>query len=135
GRGFANIEGVDTIPYEAGDILVFAHGDGYKMQDALTSAPELDFDQTIAFMRALAEGSLPFVVLKGGGGPPTATTICGFLGCDARPFNPILASLPRMLLMRSPRSDGRDLLDRLIDLTLEEAQAARPGGQGMSLRL
>src|SRR5690606_32858705 len=74
-------------------------------------------------------------LLEGGGGPPEATTICGFLGCDMRPFNPILVSLPRMLLLRRPRSDGRDFLDSLIHLTLEEAQAARPGGQGISLRL
>ncbi len=135
GRGFASIPGVDPIPYEAGDILVFAHGDGYRMQDALSSQPELDFDQTISFMRALAEGSLPFVVLEGGGGPPAATTICGFMGCDVRPFNPILASLPRMLRLRRQRTDGRDLLDRLIDLVVEEARAERPGGQGISLRL
>lgn len=135
GCGFASIPGAGPIPYEAGDILVFAHGDGYKMQDTLASAPEFDFDQTITFMRALAEGALPFVVLEGGGGAPAATTICGFLGCDARPFNPILASLPRMLRLRRPPSDGHDLLDRLIDLTVEEAQAARPGGRGISLRL
>src|SRR4029079_13371321 len=30
-----------------------------------------------------------------GGGTEHATVVCGFLGCDERPFNPLLAALPR----------------------------------------
>ena len=26
--------------------------------------------------------------------------ICGFLGCDLRPFNPVLSALPRLLRVR-----------------------------------
>ena len=32
-----------------------------------------------------------------GGGHDRATMVCGFLGLDARPFNPLLAALPRVL--------------------------------------
>ena len=32
-----------------------------------------------------------------GGGCDRATIVCGFLGLDARPFNPLLAALPRVL--------------------------------------
>lgn len=28
---------------------------------------------------------------------PDTTFVCGFLGCDLRPFNPLLAALPRRL--------------------------------------
>ena len=46
-----------------------------------------------------------------GGGRERATVVCGFLGCDARPFNPLLASLPRVLhmpgLARERRVVGR----------------------------
>lgn len=135
GSGYASVPGVEPIAYESGDILVFPHGDAYTMQNAIGTPPELNFDETLHFMKMLADGSLPFVVAEGGGEPPTATTICGFLGCDARPFNPVLASLPRMLRLRRPRAQGHDMLDKLIELTMGEAQAGKPGSSGISLRL
>jgi len=46
----------------------------------------------------MMSGRLPFVVTEGGGGDPPAKFVCGFLGCDARPFIPLLAQLPRLLL-------------------------------------
>ncbi len=133
GSGLASVPGVDPIAYDTGDILIFPHGDGYRMQNAVDTPPELDFDQTLAFMQSLANGSLPFVVAEGGGGPPPATTICGFLGCDSHPFNPVLAGLPRMLRLRRPRNG--DMLDSLIGLTMNEARSGKPGGRSVRLRL
>lgn len=134
GAGFASVPGVPPMGYDSGDILVFPHGDGYKMQNAPDTPPEFDIDGVLQFMSALADGSLPFVVPEGGGGEPSTKTICGFLGCDARPFNPILASLPRMLRLRRPGSEP-DMLDRLIEMTMAEAQSGRPGSRGVGLRL
>ncbi len=75
------------------------------------------------------------MVTEGGGGPALTRYVCGFLGCDSRPFNPLLGALPR--LMRIPRVGGApgDLLDRLIELTLAEAPAQRPGAECVRLRL
>ena len=44
--------------------------------------------------------SAPRVVVEGGGGPERVDIVCGFLGCDVRPFNPVLASLPRLVHLR-----------------------------------
>lgn len=134
GSGYASVPGVEPMAYESGDILVFPQGDGYKMQNAPNTPPEFDLEGVLTFIEALARGSLPFVVQEGGGEPPRNLTLCGFLGCDARPFNPILASLPRMLRLRRPR-DEPDMLDRLIEMTMAEAQRDAPGGRGVSLRL
>ena len=57
-------------------------------------------DGTLQFFRDMMSGRLPFVVTEGGGNPPPAKFICGFLGCDTRPFNPLLAHLPRLLVIR-----------------------------------
>ena len=83
----------------------------------------------------MAAGQLPFEVFEGGSGPEVTRYVCGFLGCDARPFNPLLEALPR--LMRIPRADGapRDLLDRLIDVTLAEVSVQRAGSECIRLRL
>jgi AraC-like DNA-binding protein len=42
-------------------------------------------------------GRYPETVRLGEGGPVAATFVCGFLGCDRRPFNPLLSTLPRRL--------------------------------------
>ena len=48
----------------------------------------------------MAAGRLPFTVAEGGGGDERAEFVCGFLGCDLRPFNPLLEALPRLLHLR-----------------------------------
>ena len=92
---------------EAGDVLVVPHGQAY----ALTSEPGLrtgfsDAD-TLAWFRDMSSGRLPFVVEEGGGGPERIGMVCGFLGCDALPFNPVLATLPPLVRVRLPPGDGR----------------------------
>ena len=55
----------------------------------------------------MAAGRLPFTVEEGGGGAERAEFVCGFLGCDLRPFNPLLEALPRLLLLRRRGGRGR----------------------------
>jgi AraC-like DNA-binding protein len=96
---------------------------------------ELTADNALDFFRAMAAGKLPFVIQEGGGGPDRAQFVCGFLGCDVHPFNPLLGMLPRLLHIARPAGDRGDLLDRLIDLTLAEAQSHDLGGECIRLGL
>lgn len=113
--------------------MVFPSGDGYRMGTEANTPPEFDFTQTMGFFRGLAAGTLPFVIPEGGGAPPPTRVICGFLGCDAGPFNPLIASLPPMLIIR--RSGEEDMLNRLIELTLAEAHRTRAGAASVRLGL
>ena len=135
GHGLARIPGGDPIALGPGDIVVLPHEDAYVMQSAEGVPPEFSPEETMAFFRALAAGALPFTVTEGGGGAPPARVICGFLGCDPGPGNPLFAAVPRLLHVRRPAGEGSDLLDRLIELTLAEAQADRPGGASIRLGL
>ena len=135
GSGYASVPGLAPQLFTAGDVIVFPHADPYAMLSRPGEPPELSADETLQFFRDMAAGTLPFVVTEGGGGSERAKFVCGFLGCDARPFNPLLATLPRLLHMKRPPDAGSDLLDRLIDLTLAEAQARRAGGECIRLGL
>lgn len=135
GSGWAGVAGAEPIRFEAGDILVFPHGDPYAMLSAPGQEPEFDEPASVQFFRAMAAGQLPFEVREGGNGPERARFVCGFLGCDVQPFNPILASLPRLLHVRRPDAGPEGLLERLIDLTLAEARSPRAGGECIRLRL
>ena len=135
GSGWADIPGVASARFEAGDVLVFPHADPYSMLSTPGQPPEFDVGATLQFFRDMAAGRLPFVVHEGGGGPERTRFVCGYLGCDMRPFNPVLSTLPRLLHVRRPAAAREDLLDRLIELTLAEAWNRRLGGECIRLRL
>lgn len=133
GDGVAAVAGGAHQRYSAGDIVIFPRGDGYRMATAEDTPPEFDYDQTMGFFHGLAAGTLPFVIAEGGGRPPPTRVICGFLGCDAGPFNPLLASLDPQVIVRRP--DDAPLLNHLIELTLREAQRDMAGGASVRLGL
>ena len=135
GSGWAGVLGEQQIAFDAGDILVFPHGDAYSIVSGPDDHRDLDVDSALDFFRAMASGRMPVVVTEGGGGPESAQFVCGFLGCDARPFNPLLATLPRLLHVRRADAANGDLLDRLVQLTLAEADAQRAGAACIRLRL
>jgi AraC-like DNA-binding protein len=92
-------------------------------------------DDTLAWFRDMASGQLPIVVREGGAGTERIHVICGFLGCDALPFNPLLATLPQLLHVRRPPSAGRDRLDALIEFALSELRDKRAGSRSVLLRI
>ena len=135
GSGWAGIPNGPTATFEAGDILVFPHGDAYSMLSEAGQRPEYDAEATLAFLRDMAAGRLPLVVKEGGGGPGGARFVCGYLGCDVRPFNPVLATLPPLLHVKRAAARVGDPLAPLIQLTLAETGRQRAGGEAIRLRL
>ena len=128
GAGWVRMAGMDPVRFESGDILVFPQTDPYALLSTPDQKPEFDVDGTTQFLREMAAGEHPFVVREGGAGPERTQFVCGYLGCDMRPFNPLLSALPRMLRIRRTGADGDELLDQLIRLTLSEARIRRFGG-------
>jgi AraC-like DNA-binding protein len=128
--------GEAPVRLEAGDILLIPHGDAYVISSAAqTCAAAPDMEPSMQFFRHMARGELPFVVEEGGGGKASTRLICGFLGSDVRPFNPLLGTLPRLVHVRAPADPARDRLQTLVDYTLAEARQLRPGGQCVLVRL
>jgi len=121
--------------FEAGDIIVFPRGDGYFMGLPRQETRAPNVEQASGFMQRMSGGQLPFQVQFGGGGAERLGVVCGFLGCDMRPFNPLLGTLPRLLHIKGVAGRQEDRLDRLLELTLAEARDPAPGGESVRLRL
>jgi hypothetical protein len=83
--------------FEAGDVLVIPHGDAYHLADPPEAERTYGHEDAVSFFRDMAAGKLPSTVFEGGNGPGKSQFICGFLGCDVRPFNPVLSALPRLI--------------------------------------
>jgi AraC-like DNA-binding protein len=110
------------IALSRGDIVVYPHGDPYFMAPDRTTQPTSDADAAglIALLSGVADGSIPANLSDGGIGADRIQFICGFLGCDAPPFHPLLQVLPRILVVRG--ATGR--LQRLVELALAEVDGA-----------
>ena len=59
--------------------------------------------------------------------------VCGFLGCDLRPFNPLMAALPRLLHLPAAHAGG--WVARVIDQAVGESMQRRPGADAVLERL
>jgi AraC-like DNA-binding protein len=118
------------VRLEAGDAILFPRGDDHRMasEPGLSAAPNWE-----VFQRP-TDRPLPFVVSEFEGGGEETRLVCGFLGCDKRPYNPLLDALPRMLHVKCPQ-DGANLTCDLIRVALAEGQASRPGGESVLAKL
>jgi AraC-like DNA-binding protein len=136
GSGCISIGDGTPLAFAEGDVLVIPHGDTYAMRSAPGVCSGLSHEDSLDFFRAMAAGQLPFVVAEGGGGLAITRYVCGFLGCEARPFNPLLGALPPLIRTRRGIGASGGLLDRLIELTLAEvSKGRRPGSDCVRLRL
>jgi AraC-like DNA-binding protein len=136
GRCWATVSGVAPVRLETGDILVIPHGDRYSMSSAPDMRSTAPSDAVLMFFRHMAGPFAPAVVIEGGGGNEGADLVCGFLGCDTRPFNPVLEALPRMLhLPRDPAGRTGDRLTDLIEFAVAESRERRSGARCVLLHL
>ena len=133
GGCWAGLTGAPPERLETGDVLVIPHGDAYYLADPPEAERTYGHEEAVAFFRDMAAGKLPPTVIEGGNGTGKSQFICGFLGCDLRPFNPVLSALPRLLCVRPPISGNG--LSHLIAFALNELHELRVAGQVVRLRM
>lgn len=132
GRCWGGLAGAQPVDLVAGDVIVFPQGDPH----VVSSEPGMRGTTEMALFEGADATQLPFLHRFGSGGGAPTQVMCGFLGCDARPFNPLLATLPRMIHLRD-RGDGASggWLAQFSRIALAESQAKRAGGEGVLARM
>jgi AraC-like DNA-binding protein len=131
GQAYAGPVDEPSVLLSAGDLIVFPQGDSH----VVSSAPGMRATPSIEFHKNLPATELPLAMQMGGGGDHTAV-VCGFLGCDVRPFNPLLATLPRTLVVRRERlAQSPASPHSLLELAVSESRQRRSGSQAMLARL
>lgn len=124
GRCYGGLVGEDLVELLPGDVIVFPHGDAH----AMASAPGLRGPH----VNTSTPDRYPHTVYLGEHGPRVASFVCGFLGCDRRPFNPLLAALPRRMHMRGISNTGLGAFTRQLT---EESSRGRAGADEVLTRL
>ena len=132
GDGWAATAGESPVRLSAGDIVMFPRGDAHVMSSALGMRASPDSADWIFTARndpkpiALAYHN---GVLRPGAAVPVDEArnivVCGFVGCDLRPFNPLIATLPRLLHL--PASDVGGWVRDVLHQAVLESRQRRPG--------
>jgi AraC-like DNA-binding protein len=132
GRGWAQLidQSQPAMCLDVGDAVIIARGDGHSISSEVGThaVPNADL------YRRPASEALPFVLHEFGGHGEKARFVCGFLGCDVRPYNPVLEALPRILHVRRSSAAGILTFD-LMRTALEESQQPRAGGQAILAKI
>jgi len=131
GACWATIVGHDIPPIQlaAGDVIAFPQGDAH----ILSSAPGMR-GRVAEHHFAFADGlPVPVMLNIDGGGAERTHLVCGFLGCDPRPFNPLLEALPPILHLRAPAQNN--WLEGFMRFALMEGSEKRIGGSQILSRL
>ena len=125
GRCYGGVIGEEQVELVPGDVIVFPHGDAHVMSSGRDVRVGRDVLRT-------TQPHYPFTVFLGDQGQPGASLVCGFLGCDRRPFNPLLAALPRRMHMRGMSSGWLSGFTRQV---VEESRLGRAGAANVLTRL
>jgi AraC-like DNA-binding protein len=70
-----------------------------------------------------------------GGGSEQATIVCGFLGLDRTPFNPLLEALPRQLRVPGSALGKDSWVSTFLRAVVAESNQRRPGGEAVLERM
>jgi AraC-like DNA-binding protein len=132
GRCFARTIGGETIALEAGEVVVFTQGDAHIM----SSSPGMSASPPTADVLEIAfAGQMPFHINYANGGPGSTNLVCGYLACDARPFNPLLEALPPVIKVGNPRGGEPGWLGQFIRFAVAEVAEKRSGGETVLTKL
>lgn len=140
GDGWAAVDGEPPVKLGAGDVVMFPHGDRHVLSSApgieplrrsaewVFSTRGLPKPMPIAYHHGVVEPGAPIPVDEA-----DTIAVCGFLGCDLRPFNPLISALPRILHLPARQASG--WAQRVIEQAVVESSDARPGGDAVLERL
>jgi AraC-like DNA-binding protein len=142
GSCWASTAGESPIQLHAGDVVLFPQGDPHTMSSApglsaTSPGTSLFYSQRppqLPFALSVKDAELTMTHLDDDA-HDCATVVCGFLGLDARPFNPLLAALPRVLRISGSTLGEDSWVMTLMRAVVTESSSKRPGGEAVLARM
>ena len=136
GKCYARLaDGKDVVELGAGDLILFPRGDRHVLAAASGAALRLKpVDMSGENLDELLKRGEVAALKEGGAGEATRI-VCGFLACDRRLAEPIIASLPRMLKVSLRNRGTAAWVQSSIRYSVAESASSRPGSAVVLARL
>jgi AraC-like DNA-binding protein len=131
GECYAVQKGHEPVRLQAGDLIVFPHGDQHTLASEASLRAPGSFDMTDIDLST----QRPWKIVGGGNGSDRIKLVCGFLGCDVRPFNPLLAALPPRIHCSGQNPDCNARLSHFYQMAVMESNGQRIGGESILAKL
>jgi AraC-like DNA-binding protein len=125
GTCWAGLPDAPPVQMHPGDVIVFPHGHPHIMSSSERNRSALEQNVSVP-------SRYPETVLLGPAAVRNTTFVCGFLGCDVRPYNPLLASLPTQMHL-SGGAEG--WLSQFPQQVVAESRAGRVGSATVLTRM
>ena len=129
GQASARVPGYDSMPLEAGDIVVLPRGDAHELWNG--SVSQLT-DSSLLLPRILS-GAI--VSERGGGSGPITKFICGYIGCDRHAERLFLAGLPPLFKVNIRREPSGEWIESSIRYLASERGSTRAGQSALLSKL
>ena len=140
GGGWAGMDGMAPLRLQAGDIVMFPHGDAH----VLSSAPGMRAAGGDQSWRATTRDLPKPILLAFHDGlcefdtevPPNRASVvlvCGFISCDLRPFNPLIGALPPLLHL--PATGVGAWVAPMLEQAVAESRHRRAGSAAVLERV
>ncbi len=117
------------IALRAGDLVVFPQGDAHSISDA-PDRPTVELLEILR-QRGCAWGK---AMVYGGDGPMT-TLLCGNFRLEQGELHPLLAMLPKVMLVRGEDGRAAHWLEPTLDMLERETSSQRPGSEAVLARM
>jgi len=129
GHASARLLDGDRIALDAGDLVIFPHGDPHIIENG---RPTKTVDMAQELARILALG---LKLSRLGGGGEVTRFVCGFMACDPQLSQVFLGGLPPVFKVSIRNDASGRWLENSIRFSVNEADAARAGGEAVLAKL
>jgi AraC-like DNA-binding protein len=129
GRASARLMDGERIILEAGDIVIFPHGDSHILENGPPTKP-VDMVKELAhiFSQGLKLARL-------GGGGEVTRFVCGYMACEPRLSQVFLSGLPPVFKVSIRNDASGRWLENSIRFSVNEADPSRAGGEAVLAKL
>ena len=129
GRASARLVDGQRILLEAGDIVIFPHGDAHILANGPPSkAVDMEKELARIFSRGLKLSSL-------GGGGEITKFVCGFMACEPRLSQVFLSGLPPVFKVSIRNDASGRWLENSIRFSVSEGDAPHAGREAVLAKL